>query len=60
MCALLAVQWLESSEQEELLGSKKRIKAWIDAVEDATNPQFNEVHSKLYRMAKKLQDGRES
>jgi hypothetical protein len=48
MCDLRRLQWLESSEQEELLGSRKRIKAWLEAVENATNPQFDEVHSKLY------------
>jgi hypothetical protein len=60
MCDLRRLQWLESSEQEELLGSRKRIKAWLEAVENATNPQFDEVHSKLYGMAKKLQDDRNS
>lgn len=58
VCEIKQLLWLESSEQEELLGSRKRIKAWLEAVENATNPQFDEVHSKLYGMAKKLQDDR--
>lgn len=52
------VQWLESGDQEDLLGSRPRIKAWVQAVENATNPEFNQVHSSLYAMAKKIQDGR--
>ncbi|KAG0582487.1 hypothetical protein M758_3G063200 [Ceratodon purpureus] len=60
VCEIKQLLWLESSEQEELLGSRKRIQAWLEAVEKATNPQFNEVHSKLYGMAKHLQDGRKS
>ena len=54
------MQWLEHSDQEDLFGSRMRIKAWVKAVENATNPEFNQVHSKLYEMAKQLQDGRKS
>jgi len=59
MCKYLGVQWLETSDQEDLLGSRTRIKAWVKAVENATNPEFNKVHSKLYEMAKKLHADRE-
>lgn len=52
------LQWLESGDQEDLLGKRTRIKAWVKAVENATNPEFNEVHSKLYAMAKEIHSGR--
>jgi len=59
VCEIKQLLWLENSDQEDLLGSRMRIKAWVKAVENATNPEFNEVHSKLYGMAKKLQADRE-
>jgi len=59
ICEFLGVQWLESSDQEDLLGSRMRIKVWVKAVETATNPEFNEVHSELYKMAKKLHADKE-
>jgi glutathione S-transferase len=58
VCEIKQLLWLESGDQEDLLGSRPRIKAWVQAVENATNPEFNKVHSSLYAMAKKIQDGR--
>lgn len=59
VCEIKQLLWLECSDQEDLFGSRPRIKAWVQAVENATNPEFYEVHSKLYEMAKELHDGRE-
>lgn len=59
VCEIKQLLMLESRDQEDLLGSRMRIKAWVKAVENATNPEFNEVHSKLYDMAKKLHADRE-
>jgi hypothetical protein len=54
----VGVQWLNSSERKNLLDSRDRLTAWIDAVEKATDPHFTDVHADLYAIAQSLDEGR--
>lgn len=46
---------LMQSTRTELLGSGEEITGWMDAVVNATKPQFDEVHVVLSAFVKQLQ-----
>ena len=52
------LQLLDESEESELLASWKNITKWLQAVEAATNPVFDEVHGMLYAVSKQLRESK--
>lgn len=41
-----------------MLGSRPKLAAWMEAVENATNPHFEEVHAEIYAIAEQLEGSR--
>lgn len=41
---------LDNKDVTDLFGSRKKITAWMDAVEEATNPHFSRVTSPLLKV----------
>ena len=52
----LGLQLLDDSEVSELLASRKKVTKWLQAVEAATNPVFDDVHGTFYALNKQLKE----
>jgi hypothetical protein len=53
------LQFLDPETQKVLLGSREKIEAWMVAVENSTNPHFEEAHESTYATARQIQAGRD-
>lgn len=51
-------QIADAKTQEDVLGSRPKLAAWMEAVENATNPHFEEVHAEIYAIAEQLEGSR--
>jgi glutathione S-transferase len=58
LCQLKQLKVSDAKTQEDILGSRAKIAAWMDAVENATNPHFEEVHKEIYAIAEKVEGSR--
>jgi len=59
ICQLKQLKVFDAKTQEDMLGSKPKIAAWMEAVENATNPHFEEVHAEIFAIAEQLKGSRE-
>lgn len=55
-CELTELKLLDVSEESELLASRKNVTKWLQAVEDATTPVFDEVHGALFALSKQVRE----
>jgi len=59
VCQLKQLLFLDPETQKVLLGSRENIEAWMVAVENSTNPHFEEAHESTYATARQFQAGRD-
>jgi len=58
LCQLKQLKIADAKTQEDVLGSRPKLAAWMEAVENATNPHFEEVHAEIYAIAEQLEGSR--
>ncbi|KAG6554530.1 hypothetical protein Mapa_003909 [Marchantia paleacea] len=57
-CEITQIQTLAMTEREKALGSKPKIKKWIEAMENRLAPHFADVHSRVQHVAELLDNSR--
>ncbi|GJP30685.1 hypothetical protein CLOM_g4539 [Closterium sp. NIES-68] len=57
-CELKQIELLGPAGKEAVLGSHKKVQAWLEAVRAACNPVFDQVHGALYRLASRAEKAR--